>query len=107
MIKDLYLQFESKEQAKEYLYTQVPIAFDEETQEPTEFQSQPKYQNIDIIGPIFEETGETVTDSEGNESPVLEQIPGYHVNIRVVGSETSDDPEPFAVQPKTPLRVWG
>jgi DNA-dependent RNA polymerase auxiliary subunit epsilon len=107
MTKDLYLQFESEEQAKEYLYTQAPIAFDEETQEPTEFQSQPNYQNIDIIGAIFEETGETLTDSEGIELPVLEQVPGYHVNVRVVGSEVSDDLEPFAVQPKTPLRVWG
>lgn len=107
MNKDLYLQFESEEQAKEYLYTQTPIAFDEETQEPIEFQSQSKYQNIDIIGPIFENTGEMITDAEGNETPVLEQIPGYHVNIRITRSETSDELEPFTVQPKTPFRIWG
>ena len=107
MYSDLYLKFADQAEADLILYTVHPEEVDDEGVIIVEAYTTPNYANIDTIGVIFEETGETVTDTEGNESPVLEQVPGYHVNVRVVGSEVSDDLEPFAVQPKTPLRVWG
>lgn len=58
----------------------------------------------DIIGTIYEPTGNTLTDSEGNEYPELQATEGYHVNF------AEDVPELAAYkvdpQPATPYRVY-
>ena len=33
------------------------------------------------IGQLQVDTGEVTVDEEGNESPVMEALPGYHVNV--------------------------
>ena len=35
----------------------------------------------DVIGLIYTDTGETTTDDEGNETPVMAPVEGWHVNI--------------------------
>ncbi len=38
---------------------------------------------MDLIGTLYTETGETITDDDGNEYAETEAIDGYHVNLRV------------------------
>jgi len=102
---DLYLKFDSEAQATEYLYTQVPVKWDEEDGmvNPIEFESRPNFANIDSIGTIFE-GGEWDAKGDIITEPVA--LEGWHVNVRVI----DEDPtplEPFAVIPTTPRRVWG
>ena len=103
---DLYLKFDSEAQANEYLYTQVPVEWDDSDPDlliPTAWEPRPNYANIDVIGTIYE-GGEW--DEEGNVITEPVALDGYHVNVRVV----DEDPtplEPFAVQVNTPMRVWG
>jgi len=80
---DMYLKFDSEAAATAVLY-------DGET---------PRYRNIDTIGVIYSNTG---TDEE----PVMEPIPGWHVNVRLVDDEDADALEPYAVEVSTPVRVW-
>jgi len=58
---------------------------------------------LDIIGTIYVETGETLTDDNGNEYPEMEAIEGYHANLiadaGIEGLPTIDAPE-------TPYRKW-
>lgn len=37
---------------------------------------------LDLIGTLYSETGETLTDDAGNEYAETEAIEGYHVNLR-------------------------
>lgn len=58
----------------------------------------------DIIGTIYEPTGNMLTDDEGNDYPETEAIPGFHVNFPTDVPELADyklDP-----QPTTPHRVY-
>lgn len=126
---DLFLKFESAEQAKPLLYDVtiehrdadgmlVQPTIDMETQElaypdgtiEVEVLRQ-KFLNTDVIGDIWKPTGET-TEQEGPGGemisvPVMEKLPGYHVNIRLVSGENATELQPFAVQPTLPQRVWG
>lgn len=61
-------------------------------------------QTPDIIGIIYQPTGQTLTDSEGNEYPEMAPIAGYHVNTPEPVPEWEQylcDP-----QPETPYRVY-
>jgi hypothetical protein len=100
---DLYLKFTDEPQANSVLYTEVPTAWDDEG-EPTEWEPKPNYANIDTIGVIYE-GGEW--DDEGNVITEPAALSGWHVNVRLVNGENIEALEPFAVQPKTLLRVWG
>lgn len=125
---DLFLKFESAEQAKPFLYEVtiehrdsegmvVQPTMDMETHEETYPEGtvevevlRNKYTNTDVIGDIWKPTAET-TEQEGPGGemitvPVMEQLPGYHVNIRPVGSEDVSALQPFVVVPQNPVRVW-
>ncbi len=61
----------------------------------------------DIIGIIYEPTGETTTDSEGNEVPVMAPVDGWHVNVRLKQDDTfPDDLKPYQIYPNNPVRRW-
>lgn len=60
---------------------------------------QPRYQNIDIIGTIYRNTGTP-------EEPIMIAIEGFHVNVRTNSPEIEMELEPFVVYPVTPSRVW-
>ena len=58
---------------------------------------------IDTIGIMYE--AQEVLDPENPPEPVA--LDGWHVNVRVVGSEDADVLQPFTVVPEHPRRVWG
>ena len=60
---------------------------------------------LDVIGTIYRHTGETMT-IEGEEIPVTEPVPGYHVNVRTTSETLAASLESFRTYPETPVRVW-
>ena len=92
--------------------------------------------NLDVIGTIYKPTGDMVKNAEGIEVPVMEQLEGFHANLRgnlnlgetveyiqyqpteeeladpeftMPEPEVKVTPSPIAellVQPKNPVRVW-
>jgi hypothetical protein len=105
---DLYLSFTDEAAAKAVLYRiEGAVEADPENgveaQEGTEVAN---YRNIDTIGIIYKPTGEMLQGEDG-EYPEMAPIEGWHVNVRLVDGEDADALEPFVVQPKTPVRVWG
>ena len=61
---------------------------------------------LDIIGTIYEPTGETFVDEEtGEEYPVTQAVEGYHANVR---AETLPESlQQFVIPaPSAPVRVW-
>jgi hypothetical protein len=95
---DFYLKFSDKAQADSVLYTTTPAVLDEEGAVVAEEQVTPNYANIDVLGTIYS------TAAEGEEPVALD---GYHVNVRVVGSEDAQALAPFSVLPTLPRRIWG
>jgi len=65
---------------------------------------------IDIVGVIYEPTGVTLTDDEGNEYPATAPLDGYHVNIRLLNDTMRGAVEAidaaYGVAPNSPSRVW-
>lgn len=65
---------------------------------------------IDFVGTILEPTGNTLTDAEGNEYPETAPVPGWHINVRLVGDARRADVEAlgalYGVTPTSPSRVW-
>ena len=110
MYRDLYLKFESQEQAEELLFDVVDAVLDAEGNEVQPAYKKPKFINTDVIGDIYRPTGEMTTiegpDGEKLEVPAMEKLDGYHVNLRVTDEDTSGL-EQYAVAPKNPARIWG
>ena len=65
---------------------------------------------IDLVGTIYEPTGVTLTDAEGNEYPETAPVEGWHVNVRLVGDARREDVEAidavYGLVPNSPSRVW-
>ena len=65
---------------------------------------------IDVVGTIYEPTGETLTDDEGVAYPAMAPVDGWHVNIRLVGDAMRETVEALdashGVTPNSPSRVW-
>lgn len=64
---------------------------------------------IDVVGTIYKPTGGTLTDGDGNSYPETAAVPGWHINIRLVGDNRRADVEAlsaYEVTPETPERVW-
>ena len=109
MFTDYYLKFENEEQMRSVLFEKVPTEWDQSDPEnpiAIAWEERQLFRNTDIIGLIatkdatFDpESGEIITEAE--------YAPGFHVNVRAVGEDTSSlesyrvDPEP-----NTPARVW-
>ena len=99
---DYYLSFPDEASARAVLYrTEGAVEATADTP-AVEGYEVPNYMNISTIGTIYKPTGET--DAEG--SPVMAPTPNWHVNVRLMPGENADALEPFAVTPKTPVRVW-
>ena len=95
-MQDFYLKFADEAECNSVLYTTTEEVVDEDGKIVQEAQTKPNYQNIDVIGVLFDNTDQ--------ENPV--EIPGWHVNVRVVNDENTVVLEPFAVFPVAPRRVW-
>ena len=65
---------------------------------------------ISVVGTLHEPTGTMLTDEEGNEYPEMQAMPGWHINIRLVGDGVRETVEALdashGVNPETPMRVW-
>ena len=65
---------------------------------------------IDLVGVIYEPTGNMLTDAEGNEYPETAPVDGWHVNVRLVGDARREDVEAidvtYGVTPNSPSRVF-
>jgi hypothetical protein len=98
MYTDLYLKFESEEQADSLLYTVHP-AVDNEQEYAT-----PNYINIDVLGILYER--QEIDDPENPPEPV--PLDGWHVNVRVMPFEDPTLLEAFKVNPEPQVwrRVW-
>lgn len=58
--------------------------------------------NIDIIGTLYEPTGNVLKDDEGMEYPEMQPISGFHINTDAL-IEGADD---YLVKPTIPRRVF-
>jgi len=93
-MKDLYLRFSSDKEAQQQL-----IAFGFEYNEEQGGLYHPDI-CLDMVGVIITSTGEADSVNYVTE-------PGYHVNLRVVNDDLDlSSLNGFAVNPKTPARVW-
>jgi hypothetical protein len=65
---------------------------------------------IDVVGTLHEPTGTMLTDDEGNEYPEMQELTGWHINIRLVGDAVRETVEALdethGVNPEQPMRVW-
>ena len=109
---DMFLKFTDEAEMLSVLFHDVAVEFntvtDEETGEvtstPTKFESQPRFPNTDLIGTIYQPTGNTLTDDEGNEYPEQVALDGYHANVRA--DAPIEELEAYRVYPNNPRRVW-
>jgi hypothetical protein len=95
MHTDYFLKFEDETLADAVLFDMV--------HDGEGYTKQPRYAAIDVIGTIYEPTGQMVATDEG-EASEMAAIPGWHVNVR----HTSEAPEleQYRVHPATPQRMW-
>ena len=65
---------------------------------------------IDVVGTLSEPTGNTLTDDNDMEYPEMQDVDGWHVNIRLIGDEVREAVEALnethGVTPSTPKRIW-
>lgn len=60
---------------------------------------------LDIVGVVYEPTGNTLTDDEGTEFPEMAPVAGFHANYR--GEDLPEALVPLAIPaPSSPARVW-
>lgn len=65
---------------------------------------------VDDIGSIYEATGKTLTDDEGNEYPEMAAVAGYHANLRKLSDKADtliqhlEDGGHIITPPATPAR---
>ena len=65
---------------------------------------------VDEIGSIYEATGKTLTDDEGNEYPEMAAVAGYHANLRKLSDKADtliqhlEDSGHIITPPATPAR---
>lgn len=104
MYQDLYLSFPDEAAAKAVLYRiEGAVEADPENDiEAVEGTEVANFANIDTIGVMYETAP---VDAPEDYVPVA--IPGWHVNVRLVEGEDGATLAPFAVNPATPMRVWG
>jgi hypothetical protein len=102
---DYYLKFTNKEEADAVLYRiEGAVEANEEMgAEAVEGYLVANYDNIDIIGTIYNPTGEVET-IEDMEVPVMVALDGYHVNVR--HSVEAPELNAYAVTPTNPRRIW-
>lgn len=71
---------------------------------------EPNYMNIDNFGIAIKVTGNLLpADEDGIQMPEMQQIDGWHVNVRLVNGENGSVLEPYRANPEpvTPMRVFG
>ena len=105
-MQDYYLKFTDEAEARAVLYRKEGVveADPENGIEAQEGYEVSNFANIDHIGTIWKPTGKMLQTEEG-EVPEMAPLPGYHVNVRVVGEDASAL-EAYQVFPDNPVRGW-
>lgn len=104
-MKDLYLRFKDTKEMKETLVT---FGFINDEEQGGLYHPEVCLDIIGIITVTKEEPSENGEEvPEGEEVITYTAEPGYHANIRVLNDELDLTVlEKFAINPKTPARVW-
>jgi hypothetical protein len=113
-MQDIYLAFIDETQANSVLYTLVPKQFELDSKGKatkivlTEPYLMPNYQNIDVIGVMYQPVSADVLvgDKELRVDPIPLPPPNYGVNIRLLDGEDIEPLRPYMVYPANPMRVW-
>jgi len=63
-------------------------------------------QMLDIIGPIYAKTGNTLTTDDGFEYDETQAVEGYHANLRETLTDAQVAALPTVAAPATPYRIW-
>lgn len=108
MYIDFYLAFQDEAEARSVLYTITPAVTETnengETVIVVEEQVTPNYQNIDVLGTVYQPAPEPVTEDY---VPVPYPAPNYGVNVRLINGEDPAPLQPYSVNPQPyPQRVW-
>jgi hypothetical protein len=95
MFYDYMLKFNTEAECTQALYTEE--TWNEQTI------LVPKYVAVDVIGTVYEPTGNTISTEHGD-VPEMSPVSGWHANVR----HNKEAPELVAYQvfPVTPVRVW-
>ena len=108
-MQDLYLSFTDEAEANSVLYTIVPTEYElGKNGKPTkiiktESYMTPNYQNIDVIGTVYQRPPEPTPEDY---VPIPYPAPNFGVNIRLMDDEDIETLKPYIIQPKNPVRVW-
>jgi len=108
-MQDLCLSFIDEEQSLPILYTIIPTEFEVDADGnptdvvKTESYLQPNYQNISVIGTVYQRPPIPTPDDY---EPIPYPPPNWGVNIRLLDDEDIEPLRPFIVEPKNPIRVW-
>lgn len=62
--------------------------------------------DLDIVGVIYSETGNTLTDDDGLEYPEMTALSGFHANLRADLTADQVAALPTIDAPSTPYRIW-
>ena len=105
-METLYLKFNSKEEC----YNKLKDFRKKDELNNYEYWSL-EGADFDEVGTIYKPTGETITDDNGIEIPVMEAVDGWHLNVlcrtkdiadKITNKIDSDN----IINPKTPSRVF-
>ena len=118
---DFYLKLASEADMETVLHDfykqDYSTVVDEETgEESTQVEGDPYFvpntadYAVDVVGTLYDQTGEPVTTEEGLIDVEMTALDGWHVNIRLVGDAMRDVVEALdtlhGVEPEVPRRIW-
>jgi hypothetical protein len=98
---DIYLSFTDEAEANLVLYS-INVTIDADNS-VVEEEKIPKYQNIDVIGTVYQRPPEPTPEDY---VPQPYPAPNYGVNIRLLDGEDIEPLKPYIIQPKNPVRIW-
>lgn len=104
---DAYLKFASEAEANSVLY-RIEGAVEADPEQGIEAVAGtqvPNYQNIDVLGIIY--NNDAVIDADGNLVTAATPKAGWHVNVRALEGEDTTAIDPFSIKPTNPRRIWG
>jgi len=108
-MQDLCLSFQDETESLPILYTIVPATYELDADGnptdvvKTESYLQPNYQNISVIGTVYQRPPIPTPDDY---EPIPYPPPNYGVNIRLLDDEDIEPLKPYIVEPRKPVRVW-
>ena len=92
------------------MYTILPDFYQNDEEGVPELKQYTNDYWLDVVGTIYDPTGITITSPDGMEYPEIAPVPGWHINIRLIGDNYRQIVEALDVtygsNPVTPRRVF-